>query len=273
MAFERGINFFDTANGYNHGDSERLLGRIFRNRRHQVILCSKAGHKFWASLPVERWISPLTNQVRRRLAHSPKTPQVVRHSSRNYAPRFIELAIAGSLRRLGTDYLDLFYLHNPPPEVVADSAVFEALERLRERGWIRYYGVSCSKHATSDEALACLQHSGISALQVLTNAHEMIDLGRIRARALDKRVALVGRQPFHKGAIFSHQRLHSILAAHPGRSPAQTALRFAMQLEGVDVVLVGMRTRKHLEENLATLSSPALSADEMGLLEVLAKKK
>jgi aryl-alcohol dehydrogenase-like predicted oxidoreductase len=187
----------------------------------------------------------------------------VRRSLRNFRPRYLNASVELSLRRLGTDYLDLFYLHNPPPEIVSDGGMWAALEALKQRGLIRYYGVSCGNSASSAEALAWLGRPGISALQVPVHALDSIDLETIRPRAREAGAAIVGRQPFRRGAIFSDPGLRGVLTQHSQRTPAQTALRLALQRPGVDLVLVGMTSRAHLEENLGALEAPALSPVEV----------
>jgi len=275
LALDRGIDLFDTASSYDGGESERLLGEVFRGRRRELVLCSKAGHSFWAALPFEISRPP---RIARRLLRSEAVqklaaPLRVRGSQRNFRSRWLSRAVELSLRRLDTDYLDLFYLHNPPPEIVADDAVFETLEALRDRGLIRYFGISCATDARSDEALACLRHPGVSALQVLVNPLESIDLEQIAPRARERGVGIVARQPFHKGAIFWDPRLRETLARNPQRSPAQTALRLALQLPGVERVLVGMTQRHHLEENLAALETPPLAPDEVAEFYAAALKR
>jgi aryl-alcohol dehydrogenase-like predicted oxidoreductase len=267
-AFERGINFFDTADVYSNGESERLLGKLFRGRRERVILCSKAGYRPWALVPWSRWVSPLLTGLRRlrpALNRNPRSGGKPR-PPRNYAPRILRLGVEGSLRRLGTDYLDVFCLHSPPPEVVADERVFEGLEDLKQAGLIRHYGVSFAAAATSDEVLCALRHSGISILQVLVNPLKAIDLERIVAPAAAAGIAIVGRQPFHRGAVFESRYRSALFSSRPDRTVAQTVLRSVLQRPGIDVVLTGMTTREHLDENLAALAAPPLSAQEINRL-------
>ena len=122
QAFSHGINLFDTANSYR--GSERLLGSVFRNRRHRILLCSKAGYRSWLLLALERALpGPFGSIQRSRPAREPGPARgtAARKPRRNFEPRYIRMGVEGSLRRLGTDYLDIFYLHSPPPEVVTDD--------------------------------------------------------------------------------------------------------------------------------------------------------
>lgn len=263
-AFARGINLFDTANCF--GESERLLGSVFRSRRDRVILCSKAGYRSWLLLALERsWPRPFGSidrlmPARRTSSEGGAAP---RKPPRNFQPRYLRLGIEGSLRRLRTDYLDIFYLHSPPPEVVADDAVFATLEQLREQGWVRHYGISFSEHATTDQVLEAIHHPGVSVLQVKASPLESVDLERIATKALERGIGVVARQPFDRGAAFRTPGLFSLLAEQKQRTPAQSLLRSTLQRPGVETVLVGMSTREHLAENLRALTTPPLSADDL----------
>jgi aryl-alcohol dehydrogenase-like predicted oxidoreductase len=79
-ALDHGVTLFDTANSYVSGDSERMLGHALAGRRQDIVLCSKAGHGFWASLPVQRLVGPLNRQ-----------------SSRNFRPSALETAVAARI--------------------------------------------------------------------------------------------------------------------------------------------------------------------------------
>jgi aryl-alcohol dehydrogenase-like predicted oxidoreductase len=265
-AVDCGINLFDTANSY--VDDERLLGSVLRRHRERVILCSKAGYRSWLLLALDRWVR-LPSETTRRPKPTHRTNSgggVGRRSRLNFEPRFIAMAIEGSLRRLGTDYLDVFYLHSPPPEVLGVDAIFQDLDRLKQQGWIRHYGISFAEHSTTEHVLAALRHPGLSIVQVMVNPLESVDLDRIAPRAAELGVAIVGRQPFHRGALFSSERIAELPAGHRDRTAAQTVLRSVLQRRGVDVALVGMRSTAHLDENLGAMTGPPLSADEMSCL-------
>src|SRR3984957_11605575 len=144
-ALDAGINFFDTSDIYSQGESERLLGRAFRHRREQVVIASKAGYV----LPAQRRIvarpqplvRPLIGLLGLRRHH---LSSAVRGApAQNFSPAHLVRAVEGSLRRLGTDHLDLFQLHSPPTAVIELSDWVETLDGLKRKGKIRYYGISC----------------------------------------------------------------------------------------------------------------------------------
>ena len=107
-ALDGGINFFDTANVYNNGLSETILGKALRGRRDKVILASK---------------------VRGKMGDGPDESGLSRAA--------IHKAIDGSLRRLGTDHLDLYYLHQPDNEVRIEESL-AAMDELVRAGKVRY---------------------------------------------------------------------------------------------------------------------------------------
>jgi aryl-alcohol dehydrogenase-like predicted oxidoreductase len=111
-AFDLGINFIDTADVYGAGSSEELLGEVLQGRRHQVVLATKVGGKMVGSTEVAR-------------------------GSR----RYIRWEVENSLRRLKTDYIDLYYLHRPDPLTPIEETL-AAMDELVKSGTVRYLGSS-----------------------------------------------------------------------------------------------------------------------------------
>ena len=111
-ALDAGINFFDTADTYGLGQSERTLGKALGSRRDQAVIATKFGVR------VENG-----------------------HTFYDNSPQWITAACEGSLKRLGSDHIDLYQVHYRDRKTPI-SAVLEALERLREQGKIRYFGLS-----------------------------------------------------------------------------------------------------------------------------------
>src|SRR4029077_17198776 len=135
---------------------------------------------------------------------------------------------------------DLFLLHSPPRAVIAEGSALHALELIQRRGLVRHYGVSC---ANEEDGLLCLERPGISVLEVACNPFDSRTLDELLARAVRQQIAIVARAPFAQGRVLRDQRLQQFVQQHPGRTLAQTALRAAMQLPGVGVVLAGMTKR------------------------------
>ncbi|TLZ92160.1 MAG: aldo/keto reductase, partial [Methanobacteriota archaeon] len=133
-AVDLGVNFFDTADVYGWGHSEEVLGKALEGRRDQVHLATKVGGDFYHG------------GVRA-----------------NFDPGYIAFALERSLQRLRTDHVDLYQLHNPPAETVADPAAYEVLETLKAEGKIVSYGVSVHEPM---EASLCLESGKPEVLQI-----------------------------------------------------------------------------------------------------------
>ena len=260
-AFERGINFLDTANAYGDGAADRVIRSALGGERDRLVLCSKSG------LPERRYSRRWQGAIRHLTKPLGLRGMTARLAGRlaagqTFAPAFIEQAIEGSLQRLGTDYLDLFLLHSPYQVVVWRDDLFAALERLKRQGKIRYYGVSLDNPASTDDWLAWLAVPGISAVQVLVNPLKSVDLTQLVPAARERKVGIIARQPFHKGAVFTNQRLLELAAANSRYTPAQLAVQFSLGQQGVDMVLAGFRSLAHLDDNLGALAGPGLSRHE-----------
>jgi aryl-alcohol dehydrogenase-like predicted oxidoreductase len=137
-ALELGINFFDTADAYGTGHSEEILGKALRGRRHEAVIATKFG-----------------------FTHDARTRNVF--SRTDLSPAYIRRACEASLRRLGTDYIDLYQIHAGGMNVAEFDSVIETLERLRDEGRIRAYGWSTydAKKAESfarRSSCAAIQH-------------------------------------------------------------------------------------------------------------------
>jgi len=111
-AYEQGVNFFDTANVYSQGESERIVGKGLKGRRDEIILATK---------------------VRGQMGENPNNAGLSR--------RNILSAADASLKRLGTDYIDIYYMHAPDYETSLEESL-EAMSSLVKSGKVRYIGVS-----------------------------------------------------------------------------------------------------------------------------------
>ena len=127
-AVDLGVNFIDTADVYGNGSSERLVGRLRKERRETIYVATKMGRR----------LSPHTTEG---------------YNASNFAA-FVE----DSLRNLGTDCLDLVQLHCPPVQTFYRPEVFEALDGLVRQGKIRHYGVSVK---SAEEALKAIEYPGV----------------------------------------------------------------------------------------------------------------
>ena len=265
-AFDRGINFFDTADVYGQGDSERLLGKLFRNKRDKVIFCSKAGLTISLSQTFIRWVKPFAHPILRRWKTAGTQMMVARQQSEGqcFNSNYVRNQIESSLRRLKTDYLDLFLLHSPPKIVSSDENVFEMLEKLKRQGMIRFYGISCN---TAEDAMAFMAREDVACLQVPANIMQSEVLNLVLPAAQEKGLAIISREPFGGGAIFSNALFNKFCEARLNRAASRVVLQYLLQRNGTGIILIGMTCRKNLYDNLNAFEAAPLSAEEIQILE------
>jgi aryl-alcohol dehydrogenase-like predicted oxidoreductase len=265
-ALDAGIRFFDTANIYSQGESEALLGRVFRRHRDQIVIASKAGYVLPSRRKLVARLKPVVRPIIGALGLSRHhLPSAVRGSmTQDFSPEHLRHSIEQSLRRLRTDRLDLFQLHSPSLETVVAGDWIDALERLQQQGKIRYYGVSCD---SVDVAFAALQHAGVSSIQVPVSLLER-DALPVVLEAGARGVGVIARECLANGLLAramsaeeirarcqsdaealhkAEQLKHYRQAAEDGGCTlSQHALRFVTHLEGVSVTLVGVSRHEQL---------------------------
>lgn len=268
-ALDLGLTLLDTADMYGPFTNEELIGLAIRGKREQVFLASKFG-----------------------ILRDPADPSV---RGVNGRPEYVRQAIEGSLKRLGVEYLDLYYLHRMDPQVPIEETV-GAMAELVQAGKVRYLGLSEASAATLERAH---QVHPISALQSEYSlwSREPESHGSLQAcRRLG--IAFVPYSPlgrgFLTGAIGSpndfapddfrrnNPRFQGAnfdnnlalvaqikrLAAAKGVLPAQLALAWVLA-QGEDIIPIpGTKQRKYLEENIAALDVP-LSPGEVAEIDAL----
>jgi len=264
-AYENGINFFDTADVYGQGDSERLLGRVFRGDRDKILICSKAGLSIAMSRELVRWAKPVANLLARcwRPAQAATKAVRQRQQKQRFDAGYIRGSIHGSLKRLGTDYLDLFLLHCPPWAALEDGALVETMNSLTAAGKIRYWGISCLE---AHEAPRFLELPGLSCIQVTANAANWGEVKGVVQSVKLSGSGVIARAPYDGGRLFADRPEASSTGGAQSRCISDIALRWIVDREETDVVLVGMACRAHLRRNLVALDGPGLTAEEQRLL-------
>lgn len=237
-ARDAGITFFDTADVYGQGDSERLLGKLFRSRGEGMILCTKAGLTVGPMEQVVRLVKPAANLLLRRwrAAQVATTQARRRQEQQCFAPDYLSRRIEGSLRRLNVDRIDLFLLHNPPIDMPERDAVFDLLTRFKAQGKLRQFGVSCR---SLGDAHVWLGQPEVASVQI------PIDRSRIEAaiplleRARAQQVGVIARE------VFAHDAL--------AKGSLSDALHPLVQRSEIGVVLAGMSCRRHVQENVRAM--------------------
>ncbi|WP_439817284.1 aldo/keto reductase [Zavarzinia sp. CC-PAN008] len=271
-AAERGITLFDTADIYGQGDSERVLGRALRPVRASVVIATKGGfllprtgRKALLLKPLVRAAARLSPQVRSALANRRARPY-----DHDFSPAHIAGAVEASLKRLGTDYIDLYQLHSPPAPEMVEPAL-EVLLRLREQGKIRAFGAACEELAdvapwAAADAADVVQLPG-AALGTPTLAQTLATLDGW---------GVIARQPFSGGTWMALAQkgeppnaeaaaLRRLLA-EMGLSPLGAALAWVRDHAGVSTVLPGMTSTAHVEELADAIQTRALSPDEISAI-------
>lgn len=289
-ALDRGVTFFDTAAAYGDGTSERLLGRAVRVQRARVLIATKAGYRFTERSSTQRavrWmLAPLL--ARRARSRAPSVPvsattttQPARtaYAAQDFSSAFLRTSLDGSLRRLGTDYIDLFQLHGPPN--VCESDVVRVVDEFVQSGKIRAFGVGLE---SLDAAYAWLDVTGVSWIQVPFGILDPQAGTGLIAAAKAKGVRVIVRGVFAAGlladipesrAMLLQSRQRQLrtdvraLAAGAGIDPLVLAAWYARSRPGVRIVLIGASSAAHLDANIAALSAPAPTEAVAQQLDVL----
>jgi len=277
-AVERGVNFFDTADVYGDGRSERLIAELKRSRKEDIIVATKAG---------------------RRLS-----PHVADGYNRENLTRFVER----SLRNLGTEAIDLLQLHCPPTDVYYRPEVFGILDDLVTAGKIRFYGVSVER---VEEALKAIEFEQVQSVQIIFNLFRQRPADHFLAEAARRRVGVLARLPlssgvlagkmtlntsfepddhrafnrhgeaFDRGETFSGIELSTALEAveelrqllPQGLTMAQMALAFVLSNPGVTCVIPGAKRESQVEENAAAADRVPLPPDLLERLRAIYDRK
>ena len=270
-AVDQGINFFDTADVYGDGISERLVGELVRDTKHELFVASKAG---------------------RRLS-----PHVATGYNRENLTAFVER----TLSNLKLERLDLLQLHCPPPQVYYQPEVFEVLDDLVQAGKLRYYGVSVEK---VEEALKAIEFPGVRSVQIIFNALRQRPQERLFEMCKERGVGILARVPlasglltgkltkssqfeaddhrnfnrhgqaFDVGETFSGvpyevglqavERLRPLVV--PGASLAQMALSWILMNDAVTCAIPGAKSPEQVTQNARAADLSPLSAASMLLV-------
>jgi aryl-alcohol dehydrogenase-like predicted oxidoreductase len=182
---EAGVSFFDTADVYGDGRSERLIGRWLRaNPGAGVTVATKMG---------------------RRLPQEPENFSLAHF--REWTDR--------SRRNLGVETIDLVQLHCPPTQVVSDDAVFDRLDTLVDDGVIAAYGVSVE---TTDKALTAISRVNVATVQIILNAFRLKPLDEVLPAAHAAGVGIIARVPLASGLLSGRYTNDTTFAANDHRS-------------------------------------------------------
>ena len=179
-AFDLGVNFFDTGDTYGLGYGEEILAKAFKKHRHQIIIATKFGYDFYAHTSRE--------------GHAER-PQ-------NWEPNYVRYACEQSLRRLQTDYIDLYQLHNPKMDAIENDELFETLDELVKEGKIRNYGFAIGPDiGWYEEGEAAIKERHAVAMQIIYSILEQDPSREWFPMAEEEKTGLVTRVPHASGML------------------------------------------------------------------------
>lgn len=270
-ALDHGVNFLDTADMYGPWTNEELVGKAIKGRRDKVIIATKFG-----------------NEV---------DDQGQRTGKVNGKPDYVRKCVEGSLKRLGTDYIDLYYQHRVDPDTPIEETV-QAMAELVKEGKVRYIGLS---EAAPDTIRRAMKVHPITALQTEYSLWSRDPEDEILATVRELGIGFVPYSPLGRGFLtgqitspddfeegdfrrnnprFQGENFQKNLemvekvkeiAQEKGVKPGQLALAWVLA-QGDDIVPIpGTRHINYLEENIAAVDIE-LTADDLKRLDEAAPK-
>ncbi|MDD4081064.1 MAG: aldo/keto reductase [Eubacteriales bacterium] len=275
-AFEQGINFFDTADGYNNGESEKSIGRFIKGKQGKVFVATKCG----------RQINP--------------------HVAAGYTREAVVKYTEESLKRMDVDSLDLIQLHCPPTDVFYKPEVFEALQKLKKEGKIRHFGVSVER---VEEGLKAMEYEGMASIQVIYNMFRQRPHELLFPQARKKGVAIIVRVPLASGLLTGKFTADSVFGKQDHRffnrkgeefdkgetfsgvdydlglkavaelkevfgenNLTLNALRWILMRDEVSCVITGASRPEQIKQNVAASDMPALTDEQMAKVRAVYDK-
>ncbi len=167
-SIDNGINFFDTADVYGDGRSEKIISEVLKNSNEQIYVATKAGRR----------LDP--------------------HNADGYNLNNIESFIDRSLSNLGVDIIDLVQLHCPPSEICGKQETYEMMDEIVKKGKIKYYGVSVEKVS---EALDAIKYPNVKSIQIIFNIFRQKPSEIFFEEAKKNNVAIIARVPLASGLL------------------------------------------------------------------------
>jgi aryl-alcohol dehydrogenase-like predicted oxidoreductase len=300
-AIDAGVNFIDTADMYANGLTEEILGRALKGVRDSLVVASKAGHlRRLAQKYGPQQVSGPLDLARPRPFHAWPGGDEVGPNDMGLSRKHIMQAVEGSLRRLGTDYLDIYYAHMPDYDTPLDETL-RAMDDLVRQGKVRYLGCSNFRAFQVCKALWISDKQGLARWDVIQPPfnllardieYELLPLcleegigvavfspmaaGFLSGKYEKGKPPIEGRRFSLGGQGFRYnekywtevdfdavERLKQIAEAH-GRSLSQFALAWVLNKKGITSIVCGATSAEQLEDNLGavglTLSQEELDA-------------
>ena len=274
-ALEKGINFFDTADTYGEGYGEEILAKVLGHRRKEFIIGTKFGYDFYDPTP--------------RIGHQERVQKFDRG--------FVTFACEQSLRRLNTDYIDLYQIHNPKMSAIEMDELFETLEQLQSDGKIRFFGAAIGPDiGWLEEGEASMRQRHVDSVQMIYSIIEQDPARDFFRISKEENVGLISRVPhasevltgryiepptFQEGdhrasrkaewmreAIRKSEQV-KFLVQDDARTMSQAAIQFCLAEPAIVSVLPNLTNLEELEEYTNAPETPALTEEEQTRLDEL----
>ena len=184
-SLDKGINFFDTADVYGDGRSEKFVGEMLKQTSEKIYVATKSGRR----------LNP--------------------HIAEGYNLKNIENFIDRSLLNLGVECIDLLQLHCPPSEICPKKETYEMLDEIVKKGKISHYGVSVEKVS---EAIDAIQFPNVKSIQMIFNIFRQKPAGIFFKEAAKKNVAVIARVPLASGMLTGKMNKDSIFPKNDHRN-------------------------------------------------------
>lgn len=261
-AVENGVNFFDTADLYDYGENEKIIGTSLKSIREKVIIATKVGNRWNENKEGWRW-----------------------DPSKSY----IKEAVKTSLKKLNTDYIDLYQLHGGTIEDPTEETI-EAFEELKAEGFIRYYGISSIRPNVIN------RFANKSNIVSVMMQYNMLDRRpeELLSFLEDKQISVISRGSLAKGLLsskllekastanlekgyldYSFTELKNTLVTLKkqfDRPFHEVALQYNLAHPSVASVIVGASSVEQIEENIQAVNSRTLTSDEIEFIHITTKE-
>lgn len=269
-AFDLGVTLYDTADIYGNGLGETILADVFAGKRDQIVIATKFGYNFY--------------DFERGPGHS-ELPQ-------DWSPAFVRRACDESLRRLQTDYIDLYQLHNPRLTAIQSDELIATLNDLQSEGKIRHYGYAIGPDiGWEEEGIASINERDADAMQIIYSLLELDPARSFFVPAVQHDTGLLTRVPHASGMLDgtykpgmtfdtsdhrSHRKiewletslkkveqLDFIYGQELGRTIGQAAIQFCLAAPMVASVLPNLTNSEQLREFAAAVDVPPVTPEEI----------
>ena len=276
-AYDLGINFFETADIYGSGKSEKIIAQVFKDMRNDVVYSTKWGYDMYNA---------------KQIGHN-ELPQ--KHNQ-----EFLQFAIRHSLDRLQTDYIDVYSLHNPKMDAIKDDKLFASIDYMVKKGTIKSHGVALGPAiGWKYEGLEAIEKRNITCLQTVYNILEQ-DPARDFMQAAERRnVGIMVRVPDASGLltgkvnadtkfdkndhrsfrkqdfiIEAMQKIENMrpLASNKGWSITELAIKFILSQKQISVILPTMVSIEEIELLTSLSDGRYLNSTEIAKMEEMYEK-